>query len=76
MKYFNTNADVNLASLHIISVPLGSELPGPTTILFNRSIRVLMPRISRMSINFDCSDSYYETLKARQDRTVKNNNAF
>ena len=75
-KCFNINVDVNLALLQIRSTPLGPELQSPAKILSYRQIRGLTLRINRTLINYDYDNDQYEALKARQDKSARNNDTF
>ena len=49
-KCLDTNNDVNLAPLHIRSTPIGTGLPNHVTLLFNKSVRALLPQVHREAI--------------------------
>ena len=46
-KCFDTNNDVYLALLQILSTPNGPLLGSPAALIFNKPIRGLMPKLSR-----------------------------
>ena len=71
-KYPDTNQDVSLALLQIRSTPIGTGLPSPTTLPFNRPIRGMLPQIHREPINVNNDDVQYEALKAHQNKYVNN----
>ena len=47
--------------------PIGTGLPSPATMLFNRPIRTLLPQMNREPININADDEHCEALKACQD---------
>ena len=51
-KCFDDNGDINLAMLQMRSTPVGAGLPSPATLLFNRPIRDLLPKMNRKA-NFN-----------------------
>ena len=75
-KCFDANAHVDLALLQMKSTPMGPWLQSPTILLFNSPIRRLMPRVSRMPINFYYNEISFEATKVRQSEAVKNNDIF
>ena len=60
IKCFETNKDVNLASLQI-----RNRLLRPDTIMFNRLIKDLQPKINRLSLLYDYDDEQYNALQQR-----------
>ena len=42
------------------------------TILFNRTIRVLLLRVNRSMMICDCEEKHYNTLELRQNKFTKN----
>ena len=66
-KCFDANKDVTLALLQVRSTSIGNAFPSIATILFNRLINVLMPKIKRMPKNISlCDGESYEALTYRQ----------
>ena len=53
---------------------VGSGLLSTATLLFNRPVKGLMLRVS-ITVNFDYED-HYDTLKARQNKGIKNNDTL
>ena len=53
-EVFDTNSDVYLALLQIEPTPIGPVLPTPAALMFNRSVRGLMPKLSRPLCNVIC----------------------
>ena len=74
-KCRQSNNDVNFALLQIRSTPIGTGIPSPAMLLFNKPIRVLLPQIVREAINVNKDDGYYNALKSRQETYTKNNDA-
>ena len=72
-KCIEANYIINLASLQIRLTPLGPELPCLATFLFSRLIRILLPKISRTSINCDCDEDIQSTFLMCQCKITKNN---
>ena len=71
-KSFDTNAAINLTLLQIRSISLG---PCPATLLFISPFRVLIPRMSRTSINFDSDADHFDVLK-KKIQSIKNKEYF
>ena len=59
---FDTNYYIYLALLQICSTCTGPELLNPSTLMFNRPIRGLMPKQSRSLILFDHDHDHYSAL--------------
>ena len=57
--------------LQMKSTPVGSGLPSPATLLFNRPIRALLLKINREPINFNDDNEHFEALKTCQDKYTK-----
>ena len=51
---------------------IGVSIPSSATLLFNRPIRALLPKIGRAPININKDDVYYKALKSRQETYIKN----
>ena len=56
-KCLYTNNDMNLALLQIISMPIDTGLPSPATLLFNRPIIGLLPKMNREPIDINNDDA-------------------
>ena len=65
-KCFDTNADLNIALLEITSVPVGSWLPNPATLLFKRPIKGLILRVYRTPIDYDYDEKQYDALTCKK----------
>ena len=65
--------DVNVALLQIRSMPIGTALPSPATLLLNKLIRALLPQMNRETININTDDSHYKTLKEHPNVHIKDN---
>ena len=65
-KFLDTNKDVSLTLLQIQSAPIGTWLPSPVMLLFNRPIKFLLPQLLMEAINIDNNDAQYKALKANQ----------
>ena len=61
-KWFDTNADVNLALLQVRSTSLGPELSSPLNLLFSFPIKDMMPLMNRSPLNEDSDTDHYETF--------------
>ena len=61
-KCFDTNKDINLTLSQIRSTLIGNVLPGPATILFNRPILGLLPKIKRIPILLNYDDEHYDGI--------------
>ena len=61
-KCFDTNNDTYLALLQGYLTPIDPGLPRPVTLLFNRPIRGIMPKLNRPAILFDHDDDHYAAL--------------
>ena len=48
-------------------------LPNPGMMLFNRTIRALLPQLGREPVNVDNDDEYYKALMSRHEVYTKNN---
>ena len=70
-KYIDNNNDVNLPLLQISLMPVGTGLPSPATLLFNRPIRALFPQMNREPININVDKEHCETLKVHHDKYLK-----
>ena len=70
-KCLDTNYNANLALLQTQSTPIYAVLPSPATVLFNRPISGLLPKLTREPINIYYSDAQYEALKLCQDKFFK-----
>ena len=70
------NNDGNFTLLQIRSIPIGTGIPSPAMLLFNRPIRVLLSWFGREPININKDDEYYEALKSRQETYIKNNDKW
>ena len=62
-KLFDNNNDINLTLLQIGLMPIGTGLPSPATLLFNRPIRALLPQMNREPININADEEHYKALK-------------
>ena len=71
LKGLDTNNNVNLALLQVRSSHIGAGLSCPTMLLFNRPTRCLLPQMNREPIDINNDDAKYETLKAYQEKCVK-----
>ena len=69
----DTNQDVILTLLQIISMPIGSGLPSPAMLLLNRPIKCLLPEMYTEPIKINNDDAQHEVLKGHQIEYVKNN---
>ena len=69
----DNNDDSTLALLQIRSTMVGTGLPSPVTLLFNRPIRALLPQIYMDIINFNSDDEHYEVLKTHNEKYIKDN---
>ena len=70
------NNGITLAHLQIGSTLIGPGLQSPATVLFNRPISGILPRFNK-SLSFYCYErGYYDMLKTRLDRTVKNSDTL
>ena len=65
-----------LVLLQMQSVPVGTGLPSPATVLFNRPIRCLLPQMNRETINVDNDDSHYQALETCQKRYSKDSDTL
>ena len=54
-------------------MPIGTGLPSPATLLFNKPITALLPQMNREPININADDEHYEALKSCQDKYLKGN---
>ena len=72
--YKGNNDDVNLALLQMRSRQKGAGQCSPTTLLFNRPVRVLLLQTNRKPINLNADDEHYEALKTCQDKYSKVSN--
>ena len=68
-----TNTDVHFALFQIRPTLIDTGMSSPATLLFNRSIKLLLPDIARDLINVNNDEEYYKVLKARQNAYIKNN---
>ena len=68
IKYFDTNASMDLAPLQIKFTPLGPELPSPATTVFDKLIRGLLPRINRSPMMCNSNEQNYNVSKIRQNK--------
>ena len=59
------NKDVNLTLLQKRSTPIENGLPSPATVLFNRLISGLLPKINKTPVIYDYDDEHYNVLKKR-----------
>ena len=57
------NDNINLALLQIGSMPVRPGLPSSATLLFNRPIRSLMPKVSRTSTKYNQDEDNQNKLK-------------
>ena len=58
--------------LQIWSTPISADLPHPTTVLLNRPIRDVLPKINREPINISIND--VQILKAHEDKCQEDSN--
>ena len=63
----DTNKDVILSLLQILSTPLGAGLLNPATLLLDRLIGGLLSHINRDPININNDNAQYDALKVHQD---------
>ena len=70
------NNNVNLALLQIRSMPIGTGLLSPATLLLKRLIQALLPHIKRKPIKFNVDDKSCEVLKLQQDKYLRGNDTF
>ena len=54
-------------------MPIGTGLPSPATLLFNRPIRAMFLQIKTEPINFNKEGEIYEDLISWQDNYLKGN---
>ena len=69
-KCLDSNNGVNLALLQIRSLSIGTGLPSPAMLLFNRPGRGLLPQINREPININNDDVQYRAFKAHQSKYI------
>ena len=62
-KYYKTNVDTYMSLLQIRSTPIIPKIPSLATILFNRLVKGLLPRISSPPIMFDNDESNHAAVK-------------
>ena len=55
---------------------IGPGIPSPTTILFNRPILDLLPRVHRLPITCYYCEDHYNALKLRQCKLIKKNDTI
>ena len=65
-KYRHTNNDIYFALFQIRSIPLGTELPSPAMMLFNRSIKKLLLQIGREPVNANNDEKYYKANQGKK----------
>ena len=70
-KYLDDNDNINLGLLQMGSKPIGTGLPSPAILLFNRPVRVLLPQICVEPININADDEHCKALKTNQDKYPK-----
>ena len=59
-EHLTAHKDISLVLLQIQSMPVGIRIPGPATILFNRPIEGLLPKMNREPIDNNKYDVHYE----------------
>ena len=69
---FDNNSDVNCSLLQIKFMPIGTGLPRPAILLFNRLKRALLSQINSKSINYNADDENYEAFILQQGKYLKN----
>ena len=62
-KCFDNNNGTDLALLQVRSVPISTGLISSATLLFNRQIGALLPKMKREPINIYGNNEYYNALK-------------
>ena len=55
----------------MISTPIGAGLCSPAILIFNRSIRALLPQINREPININADNEHYKALKYIKINTLR-----
>ena len=72
-KCLDNNDDVNLTLLQMKLTPICAELTSPATLLFNRPIRAILPKMDWKPISFNADYEQYGALNASQDKYIKGN---
>ena len=70
-KWLDTNNNIYLALLEILSTPISPGLLSWAALLFGRPIRGLEPKLSRFLILFEHNDAHYFTFTQRQRNANK-----
>jgi hypothetical protein len=70
-KCLKSGGDLHTAMLHIRATPLGTNLPSPAELLFDRPIATDLPSVTSMKQSWE---EYGDTMQQNTDRQVANNN--
>ena len=70
-KCFDSNVDTYVALLNIRSTSLGTGLPSPAKLLFNRPERGLLPVINRSPSNANNDDDHHDAVLKDKQRLIR-----
>ena len=70
-KCFDYNNDVYLVLWYITSMFIGTGIPSPATLLFNRLIRGLFSQMNSEPLNINAEDTHIEAFKVGQHKYIK-----
>ena len=72
-KCSDSGGDIHMAIVQIRTTPQGQGLPSTAMLLFNCSVRGIMPEMGRPPINIDNDDQHHKTLMHRQGKNYQGN---
>ena len=70
-KCFDSRGDPHIALLQICMTPLGQRFPSPATMLFNCTIRGILPVINWPLVGIDNDKEHYKAIVKRQTKENK-----